>query len=444
MVASFGVQDPEAQGKSGGYEVDKKWRDWWAAVLYVIHVITVGALAVWFGVGAVNDSDDRDASLYNIKRWAPQLAVVILFAAMFSFLWISLVKYFPVAMIKFALWAGVVANLVLGILVLASRTQNSVIVGIIFIVFAVIQALYAYWVRFRVPFAAALITKVIMVTGQYPSCYIVSYGAVIISVLWIGLWSFGASGAIATMSHAAAIVFGLLVSLYWTMEVIRNVVHVTVAGTVGTFYFQQQNMPRNPTVHALRRATSTSLGSICLGSLIVAILEAIRVMVRGLQGQCNEFVVCCLSCLLGVIESLMQYFNKWAYIQVALYGKTFVKASKDTWNMFKEQGLDVLINDDLTSTVLFIGCIIGGVLSAILGGFWTYFHVTTSDHRMTVSVVVLSFFIGYFITHLTMAVVNSGVACYYVCFAEDPATLRRNDPEFYEVMWSRQGQLRGV
>ncbi|KAL3700486.1 hypothetical protein R1sor_018508 [Riccia sorocarpa] len=443
MVTSFGIQDPEAQSKAGGQEDSKKWRDWWAALLYVIHVIAVGALAVWFGVGAVNDSDDRDASLYNIKHWAPQLAVVIIFAAIFSFLWISLVKYFPVGMIKFALWAGVVANLVLAILVLASRTQNSVVVGIIFFVFAVIQALYAYWVRFRVPFAAALITKAIMVTGQYPACYIVSYAAVIVSVFWIGLWSFGASGAIATMPHAAAIVFGLLVSLYWTMEVIRNVVHVTVAGTVGTFYFQQQNMPRNPTIHALRRATSTSLGSICFGSLIVSILEAIRVMVRGLQGQCNEFVVCCLSCLLGVIESLMQYFNKWAYIQVALYGKTFVKASKDTWTMFKAQGLDVLINDDLTSTVLFIGCIIGGVLSGILGGLWTYFHVTTSDDRMTVSVVVLSFFIGYFITHLTMAVVNSGVACYYVCFAEDPATLRRNDPEFYEVMWTRQALLRG-
>lgn len=46
-------------------------------------------------------------------------------------------------------------------------------------------------------------------------------------------------------------------------------------------------------------------------------------------------------------------------------------------------------------------------------------------------------------THLTMAVINSGVASYYVCFAEDPATLRRNDPEFYEIMWSRQGNLRG-
>ncbi|KAG6549167.1 hypothetical protein Mapa_009393 [Marchantia paleacea] len=442
MAGTLAMEDPEAEGKRGA---DRKWRDWWAALLYAVHLLAVGALAVWFGVGAVleSDRDDRDASMYNIKYWAPQLGAVIIFAAIFSFLWISLVKFFPVAMIKFALWTGVVVNLVLGILVLASRTQNSVAVGIIFILFAVLQAFYAHWVRFRVPFAAALITKVIMVTGQYPACYIVSYLAVFVAVGWMALWSFGASGAIATMSNAAAIVFGLLVSLYWTMEVIRNVVHVTVAGTVGTFYFQQHNMPRDPTVHAFRRSVTTSFGSVCLGSLIVAILEAIRMMVQGLRGQCNEFVVCCLSCLLGIIENLIQYFNKWAYIQVALYGKPFVRASKDTWSMFKAQGLDVLINDDLTSTVLWIGCIIGGVLSALLGGLWTYFHVTNTQEKMTVSVVVLSFFIGYFITHLTMAVINSGVASYYVCFAEDPATLRRNDPEFYEVMWSRQGNLRG-
>lgn len=40
-----------------------------------------------------------------------------------------------------------------------------------------------------------------------------------------------------------------------------------------------------------------------------------------------------------------------------------------------------------------------------------------------------------------MAVVESAVATYYVCFAEDPDSLQRHDGPFYERMWVRQMEL---
>lgn len=36
-----------------------------------------------------------------------------------------------------------------------------------------------------------------------------------------------------------------------------------------------------------------------------------------------------------------------------------------------------------------------------------------------------------------MAVVESAVTTYYVCYAEDPATLERNDPEFFQAIRAR-------
>jgi len=62
--------------------------------------------------------------------------------------------------------------------------------------------------------------------------------------------------------------------------VVSNVVHVTSAGTLSTWYFLFPNsMPENPTMKAAKRAATTSFGSICLGSLIIAIIKAIRALV---------------------------------------------------------------------------------------------------------------------------------------------------------------------
>lgn len=64
---------------------------------------------------------------------------------------------------------------------------------------------------------------------------------------------------------------------------------------------------------------------------------------------------------------MVEYFNRYAYIEigecfkficiiftsvsldlVALYGKPYIPAAKDTWRLFKDRGIDALINDSLT------------------------------------------------------------------------------------------------
>ena len=42
-------------------------------------------------------------------------------------------------------------------------------------------------------------------------------------------------------------------------------------------------------------------------------------------------------------------------LRVAVYGKSFVDASKSTWEMFRVRGWEVIINDQLTGMVLAMG-----------------------------------------------------------------------------------------
>jgi hypothetical protein len=41
--------------------------------------------------------------------------------------------------------------------------------------------------------------------------------------------------------------------------------------------------------------------------------------------------------------------NRYAYIQIALYGKPYIAAAKDTWRLFVDRGIDALVNDQIVS-----------------------------------------------------------------------------------------------
>jgi hypothetical protein len=127
----------------------------------------------------------------------------------------------------------------------------------------------------------------------------------------------------------------------------------------------------------------------------VAVISAARAMVNQARQQAREAdngiaqcALCCADCVLGCLERMVEYFNVYgkdtrtstqkhlcahimhtrsthlrtctAYTQVAIYGKDFITAAKDTWALFKARGFDMLINDDLTGMVLLMGALLGG------------------------------------------------------------------------------------
>lgn len=81
----------------------------------------------------------------------------------------------------------------------------------------------------------------------------------------------------------------------------------------------------------------------------------------------NDQASCCVGCL----QYLVEFFNKYAYIEIcaspfsllrfkmgvdwsiALYGKAYIPAAKDTWRLMKDRGIDALVNDSLVGTGTF-------------------------------------------------------------------------------------------
>jgi len=98
------------------------------------------------------------------------------------------------------------------------------------------------------------------------------------------------------------------------------------------------HFPKGATRGALKRSLTYSFGSISLGSLIVAIIQFLRqICSAAQQGAAQDgnivgtAVFCCLQCLIGLLDWAVQFLNRYAFSYIALYGKGYVDAAKDTW-----------------------------------------------------------------------------------------------------------------
>ncbi|RHY30086.1 hypothetical protein DYB32_004635 [Aphanomyces invadans] len=155
----------------------------------------------------------------------------------------------------------------------------------------------------------------------------------------------------------------------------------------------------NAVLRSGRRAVTSSFGSICLGSLIVAALSALRlVLLTTKRRKSRTTVNACLECIVGALETHLKAFNKYAYCQVALYGKDFRTAGNDTLQLFREK------------------------------------YDVASD-RHTFSVMITAFVacgaMGYAMCAVVSSILDSIVATIFVCFAEDPVALHISNSEEY-------------
>lgn len=159
--------------------------------------------------------------------------------------------------------------------------------------------------------------------------------------------------------------FILLVSLLWTCNVCSNIVHCTCASAVSAWLtikpsellHQSKLHPHNSSHNPHRRtaattwmdagphlvqtsfgqSVTTSLGSICLGSLLVALISAARATVffnikmlskSRKNNSLTTFLLKCLHVMLQWLDEVVKYFNKYAFCFVAIYGYSFFESSK--------------------------------------------------------------------------------------------------------------------
>ena len=100
----------------------------------------------------------------------------------------------------------------------------------------------------------------------------------------------------------------------------------------------------------------------------MALIQATKEIVRqARESGDNGLLLCCAECILGCIESLVEYFNKWAYVYVGLYGFSFMESGKNVIQLFKARGWTSIIADVMIDTVLWMVALGVGLIVGLLG-----------------------------------------------------------------------------
>ncbi|OBZ70731.1 Protein PNS1 [Grifola frondosa] len=434
------------------------------AVLSVIVIskwVTTGGLGG--GIGGGNTGNAVTLNNHTVIL----LLLVAAAGLVLSTVYLLLIRAFTKAIMHITLVLSILLNIGICVYYWITKYYSG---AIIFTVIALFSVLAYFGYRSRIPLASLLLQVVMDVAKHHKSVYVVAFLALILQTAFSAWYTFTVIATYARYtpgnpscgtgsSCSSAKVAGLIVyetfSFLWTSQVIGNVALATLSGgPFGSWYYfgprEQGMMPPHPTLSAFVRASTLSLGSIAFGSLIVTLLELLRMILNAARNSANAdghpieaCLAMCAECFVGCIEAAVQYFNRYAYIEISLYGKSYLKAARDTWHLFTDRGIDAIVNDSLVGMTLTWGAYCIGLLCSLFG--YLYLRLThpsyNIDGQYTAPVLLFAFLIGLQCSLTLSSAIEAGVSTIFVGLGEDPQVLAIRAPELFGLIASTYPQV---
>lgn len=441
---------PTNQNWQKGEKQPSAFKDVPFAVLFVAHLVAIIYVVAVYGTEAVAkefNGNTGDVDTDYIGYIYAALSTGVFGFTLSALMMRVMIEYAPL-LVKVSLIFSVIMSLVTALL---SLFFGSIMGGIFGLLFFAISVCYARMVWPRIPFASANLETSLSAIQENFGITFVSYLFVILAFAWVFFWTLAVIGVYeqtavcddetGTCTIGYGYLFFLLVSLYWTQQVIMNTIHVTVSGVLGTWWFvpeEASSCCSSAVTSSLWRSLTYSFGSICFGSLVVALIQALREFAQQArqQGDGNALLLCIVDCILSFVESLVEYFNKWAYVYVGIYGYGYIDAGKNVMGLFRARGWEAIIAEDLVGSVLFLVSLITGLLVGAMGlvvELSTDWFTNAGDASQTVA-FFLGFIIGFVLCSIMLNVVASGVTATIVLFAEAPSEFQTNHPELSNQM----------
>jgi len=237
--------------------------------------------------------------------------------------------------------------------------------------------------------------------------------------------------------------FGLL----WTIQFIMGYGYVVIAGAIANYYWYQgdsSRMPALPVCKSMGNALK-SLGSIALGSLIVAIIQFIRFILEFIDRRTKsvqdinpifKFIMCCLKCCTWYMEKIMKSINRNAYIMVAVKGSSYCTSAGRAVTLIISNVLRVAAVNTVGDSLIFMAklTVIGGcgVSAFFLSGI-EYFTspVKYPDSYLSSPLVPIigTCLCAWIIAGVFFQVYEMAVDTVLLCFCEDCDT-NGGEPKF--------------
>ncbi|XP_042214681.1 choline transporter-like 2 isoform X3 [Homarus americanus] len=154
-------------------------------------------------------------------------------------------------------------------------------------------------------------------------------------------------------------------ALFWSMFFVSAFGEMVLAGTFASWYwaFNKSHVPTLAVTESFGRTIRYHIGTLAFGSLIIAIVRMIRVIMEYIDHKIREktdskiirCLMCCCRCCLWCLEKFLKFINRNAYVYCAIYGKNFCVSAKNAFSLIMRNIARVVVLDKVTDFLLFIG-----------------------------------------------------------------------------------------
>jgi hypothetical protein len=224
----------------------------------------------------------------------------------------------------------------------------------------------------------------------------------------------------------------------WTMGLIHAVAYLTVAFVGVQWYWStpgaEKTLPPSPVAWAVRTTIIFHLGTLLTGSLLIALVQLARLLLRFLEHRLKRLaadqsavrcLICCAECLLACFERIVKFLTKNAYIMTAMTGDSLVAGAQHATSLLLRNA-NVLFVDIIGEVIMACGKALITAFTVLVGYAWMRGLAgseqgTASEEVKSNFVVVLALLalVVYFITCVFGSVFSVCIDTVLLCFCVD-------------------------
>ncbi|CAF1609956.1 unnamed protein product [Didymodactylos carnosus] len=217
---------------------------------------------------------------------------------------------------------------------------------------------------------------------------------------------------------------------FWIGAFLYAFEEIVLAGVFSDYYWSNdktRKMSPLPLLNSIFIVIRYHIGSIAFGSLLIASLRFIRLLLNYLNEKLSKvddniifrFIFKCLSCIFWCFEKFIKFLNKNAYVLIAARGYGFCKATRKVFGYMLSNCLRFFVITQLTELILICGTITICSLNAFL--FYRYLIYTNQLNQLIIpwAPMVVLIALNYLIISICFSTFDMAVKTIFICFLED-------------------------
>ena len=220
--------------------------------------------------------------------------------------------------------------------------------------------------------------------------------------------------------------FGLL----WTFNWIIGVSEVTICGAVAEWYWSFEGKKQKPfaVARSLGRTLRYHLGSVAFGSLLLGIIQFIRIImlyiqsqVKGKENKFTKIILSIIQCILACFERFIRFLTKNAYVMIAVYGYSFCNSARRAFKIMANNPLRVAALNCVNVFNMFFGKLFITLVTTVGSFVYLKNYTNLNFYFFPLGFIAIWSFV---VACIVMSIYDMAVHTILFCFVEDEA---RND-----------------